>query len=419
MIVRIEPKPLNGTVEVISSKSLSHRYVIAAGLSKDRSVIDNVLDSDDLLATKKALKQLGVIFDGNAIKGTDFTYDGNVVDCHESGSTLRFFIPIFMLLDQEVTFHGKGRLPDRPLDVYKEMFEKTYLWKKQGSRELPLTVKGPLIGGTYHMRGDVSSQFMTGLLFALPLAKEDSMIHLTTPLSSKDYVELTLDVLKAFGIHIKYDNHQFFIKGNQTYKAVQARVEGDFSQAAFFMVAGLIGKPLTLTGLNPSSKQGDQKIVDILKKMQGNVVYDLETASYQITPSVTQATTIDLDPIPDLGPILMVLAGLSLGTTHFKGISRLRLKESDRMEAMRKALEILGVEVIVSGDEAWIKGVPFFKGNVVLDGANDHRIVMALSIASIKAQGTITITHAESIAKSYPTFFQVFKNLGGTIDELK
>ena len=414
MNIHIEPRKLKGSVHVISSKSLSHRYVIASGLAHGVSTIKNVLISDDLEYTKKALSSFGVQFQEDSIRGSMLNYDGTTLDCGESGSTLRFMIPIAMMQDKEVKFTGKGKLPERPLNVYQELFkDRDVLFKHTSDQELPLIVKGPLLGGDYHLRGDVSSQFITGLLFALPLAKKDSKIILTTPLTSKDYVELTLDVLKEFGVDVKRDAHGFEIKGNQTYQPATTEVEGDFSQAAFFLVAGLIGEEITLFGLNPSSKQGDKKIVDLLKKMGGNIIFDDKKKAYIASPSVTKGITIDLTDIPDLGPILMVLASLSEGITHFKGVSRLRIKESDRLAAMDQALSILGVSMKIQDDEAWIEGVKNFKGNVNLNGAKDHRIVMALSIASLKANGAITISTAESISKSYPTFFEIFNHLGG------
>lgn len=414
MNITIEPKKLKGNVKVISSKSLSHRYVIASGLAQGVSVIKNVLLSDDLTYTKRALSSFGVQFDGDNVKGSLLHYDGKEIDCGESGSTLRFMIPIAMMQNQEVRFTGKGKLPVRPLDVYRELFKnQNILFKHIGENELPLIVKGPLSGGTYDLRGDVSSQFITGLLFALPLAKNDSKINLTTPLASKDYVELTLDVLKEFGIDIKRVEQGFEIKGNQKYQVVTTEVEGDFSQAAFFLVAGLIGDEVILSGLNPNSKQGDKKILDLLIQMGGHITFDEEKRVYHALPSVTHGIEIDLTDIPDLGPILMVLAALSQGVTHFKGVSRLRIKESDRLKAMEIALKQLGVSMTIKNDEAWIEGVDYFKGNVILDGASDHRIVMALSIASIKTKGSITITSSESITKSYPTFFEIFNHLGG------
>jgi 3-phosphoshikimate 1-carboxyvinyltransferase len=373
MNVFIEPKPLSGHVEVISSKSLSHRFVIAAGLAHGTSILHHVLDSDDLDATKAALAHFGVTFEGQRVSSNGFHYDFKPIDCHESGSTLRFMIPIAMLQDQEVTFTGKGRLPERPLTVYKDLFKDQLNYPEH--RYLPCRIKGPLSNVDYFLRGDVSSQFFTGLLFALPCLNHDSTITWTTPLASKGYIDLTIDVLNQFGVHIIQNDHQFIIKGHQKYQPIEASVEGDYSQAAFWFAAGLLGEKLSLSNL------------------------------------------IDLDDIPDLGPILMVLASFAQGVTHFTHISRLRIKESDRVEAMVEALTSCGVNVTTKDDELWIEGKSEVEGGITLQGHNDHRIVMALSIMSIKTKKGLTITDKEAVKKSYPHFFDVFQSLGGIVHE--
>lgn len=417
MNVKVVPRKLSGKVDVISSKSLSHRYVIASGLAQGISTIHHVLDSDDLDATKEALSHFGVTFHSNQIIGHPFVYDGQPIDCKESGSTLRFMIPLAMLQNEEVTFTGKGRLPDRPLGVYEDIFKTKISFPSQKS--LPCLVKGPLCGGEYALRGDVSSQFITGLLFALPLVKENSVITWTTPLSSKGYIDLTIDVLKQYGIRINEFHDRFEIDGNQVYQPLHTTVEGDFSQAAFWIVAGLLGGPIALSNLNPTSKQGDAAIISIIKDMGGQINYLSDEKIYQIIPSQTHGITIDLTDIPDLGPILMVLAAFSKGKTHFKAVSRLKMKESDRLDAMYRALTLCGVKMMIQDDEAWIEGQPSIDGNIKLDGASDHRIVMALSIMAIKAKHPITITHAKAIQKSYPTFFNMYQSLGGVVSELK
>jgi 3-phosphoshikimate 1-carboxyvinyltransferase len=418
MKIKITPHPLSGTVDVISSKSLSHRYVIAAGLSQGTSTIKHVLDSDDLTATKKALENLGVTFKGDYITGGDFKLRQKEFDCYESGSTLRFMIPIALLQKEKVVFTGRVKLPERPLDVYESIFKQknidyAYLSKKK----LPLEIKGPLRAGYYQVLGNVSSQFITGLLFALPTLKKDSVIEHVTPLESKGYIDLTLDVLDQFGIQIRYEHPYFYIKGNQSYQNGSYTVEGDYSQAAFWMVAGLIGDQIKLTNLNPLSKQGDKKIIDIITEMQGKIKYYKKDDSYVVTPSATKEAVIDLSQIPDLGPILMVLAALSKGITVFKHVSRLRMKESDRLEAMYQTLKKFGVDITLREDEAIIKGRDKLRGNQVFDSYGDHRIAMAIAIAAIKADGDVVISNAEVIQKSYPTFYEEYQKLGGIIYE--
>ena len=418
MNITITPKPLTGVVDVISSKSLSHRYVIAAGLSQGHSIIKNVLDSDDLVATKKALMNLGVSFFNDEIRGSTLQLKHHEIDCLESGSTLRFMIPISLLQKEKVIFKGRGKLPDRPLDIYIQMFNDKHIdYHFLGDKNLPLEIKGPLKAGYYQLKGDVSSQFFTGLLFALPLLKRDSVIEHVTPLESIGYIHLTLDVLEKFGVHITYQHPYFYIKGHQTYQPINHTVEGDFSQAAFWMVAATIGDKIKLKHLNPLSKQGDKAIMDVIRDMGGNVKFYKTTESFIVSPSSTVGRTIDLSQIPDLGPILMVLAAISEGTTTFKHVNRLRIKESDRLDAMYQTLKKFGVDMTIHDDEATIKGQKVLKGNQIFDSFGDHRIAMAIAIAAIKANGNVTITNADVIKKSYPSFFDVYQSLGGIIHE--
>ncbi len=424
MNVTIKPSKLSGVVGVVSSKSLSHRYVIAAGLAKGTSVVYNVLDSQDLSATKKAMEGLNVRFEDEKVIAEDYKLIHNEVFCHESGSTLRFMIPIYMLQKEKVIFHGDNRLIDRPIDVYETLFRNKDLGFKylEEPHFLPLEVQGKLEGGHYPILGNISSQFVSGLLFALPLAKKDSDIELLTPLSSKGYVDMTLDTLEKFGIEYQWEGNHIYIKGKQKYQPRVVTVEGDFSQAAFWMVAGTINKhqlPLQLRNLDANSKQGDKIIADIISEMGGYLYYQKDLKQYVVHPRQTKGITIDVDPNPDLGPVLMVLAALSEGETHFINCKRLKIKESDRLKAMYEVLTKLGVEMRITDDEAWIKGQTSFKGDLTLDAYNDHRIAMAIAIASLRAEGDITITNSECVAKSYPDFFEVFKSLGGQVSEIK
>jgi 3-phosphoshikimate 1-carboxyvinyltransferase len=424
MKVIIKPSKLNGTVHVVSSKSLSHRYVIAAGLAKGTSVVSNVLDSNDLSATKKALQGLNVSFEDEKVIGSGYKLINNTVDCIESGSTLRFMIPIYMLQKEKVVFKGSGGLIDRPLNVYETIFKEKELGFRHLDKDhyLPLEIEGKLEGGHYKVRGDISSQFVSGLLFALPLAKKDSIIEITTPLSSKGYVDMTLDTLKKFGITYEYVDNRIFIPGKQKYEPRVLGVEGDFSQAAFWMIAGTINQhtlPLFLRNLDPMSKQGDRKIADIISKMGGYLYFQKDLRQYVVYPRQTKGgLTIDIDPIPDLGPILMVLAALSEGETHFINCHRLKIKESDRLNAMYEVLTKFGVEMKITDDEAWITGQSSLKGDLEFSSYQDHRIARAIAIASLRADGKITITDSQAVEKSYPDFYQVFKNLGGLINEV-
>ncbi len=420
MNIKIHPKSLKGTVEVVSSKSLSHRYIIAAALSDKESMILNVLKSKDLEATKSALEALGAKFNGDCVIPADLILRDKEVNMNESGSTLRFMIPIYMLQDQPVIVSGKNRLVDRPLNVYDDLFkDKKVVFKHlDESHQLPVMVQGKIKGGYFPLRGDVSSQFISGLLFTLPLAKKDSVIELTSPLESKGYVDLTLDVLKNFGIHILQVDNFIYIKGGQKYVSKDVTVEGDFSQSVFWLAAGLFGhEPLVLKNLNQDSLQGDKAVIDILKEMKADITY--VEGNYIVKPSKTKGTLIDLTQVPDLGPMLMGVAALSEGKTTFINFERLRIKESDRVEAMKDVLSRFGVDMAIFSDKIEIEGCELLKGNVEIDTYNDHRVAMAAAVLAIKADGDVLITQAECVKKSYPKFFEEYQKLGGDIDEVR
>ena len=417
MNVTLSQSQLQGSLAVVSSKSLSHRALIAAGLAQGISTIHNLLDCDDLTATKNALKALGVRIEKKTIYGGTWRVKNSTIDAKESGSTLRFMIPIALLLDKPITFMGRKRLVKRPLDVYQDIFKTKVKYQPLSKNSLPLKVQGPLQSDHFTIPGNVSSQFISGLLFALPLLNGDSVLNLSTPLESKGYVDLTLDTLKSFGIDIKVKDNCFMIPGKQTYKPQDVTIEGDFSQAAFFMVAALLNGDVKLKNLNPNSKQGDKAIVDIIKKMGGDISYDDAQAWYHIKASKTKGTDIDLAQIPDLGPILMILAALSKGVTTFTSIDRLRIKESDRAASMIDILTTLGVKTTLNKDTLTIQGTKQFQGHHTFKSYDDHRIVMALSIAALKADGPITIKQADAINKSYPKFFDDYQTLGGIIQK--
>lgn len=417
--VRIIPSQLYGNIHIPPSKSLSHRAIIAAGLSKGISKIDNIIFSDDMIATMQGMRNLGVEIEteGNSlsIKG-----HGSVqlikkeIDCIESGSTLRFLIPIGLLTKEEVIFQGKGRLKERPLDPYLEIFEKQGIGY-QYYQKLPLTIKGSLKPDHFQLKGDISSQFITGLLFTLPLLEGDSKITITTGLESKGYVDLTLDILKKFSIEVENrDYKEFIIKGNQTYIPANYRVEGDFSQAAFWIVAGILGGQIECSDVNIDSSQGDKAIVSLVEQMQGEIVKMADKIS--IKTSKTKGITIDAAQCPDIVPILTVLAACSEGKTEIINAGRLRIKESDRLKAISTELNKLGADVQEKEDGLVIHGKDMLKGGMV-DSWNDHRIAMSLAVASIKCTEPVIITHSDAVKKSYPNFFEDFKKLGGKVDE--
>ncbi len=415
MIITVIPSDLSGSVDIIASKSLSHRYLIAAGLSESPSQISNLMESNDIDTTKEALRCLGASIEGARIVGGFPKLKCTTINARESGSTLRFLIPLAMCQSKPVMFIGEARLPKRSLAPYELVFKnKNLIYEKLSNEYLPIRISGPLYPGTFRIKGNVSSQFISGLLFALPLLQEDSNILVEPPFESKSYVDLTIETLKDFKITVIPTKTGYHIPGKQRYQPVHTEIEGDYSQAAFFIVAALINKqPLTIHNLNPNSIQGDREILTIIKRMQGK--YYFNNTTLKVYPSPTVGTTINLANIPDLGPILMILAAVSNGRTIFTNIRRLRFKESDRIKAISTILTQCDVIHTVEDNTMIIEGRERLKGNQTFDSFNDHRIVMALIVASLKFDGPISITNAQAINKSYPQFFDVFKALKGTI----
>ena len=417
MKVRITPSKLEGTVVIPPSKSLSHRAIIAAGLSNGKSIISNIMYSKDIIATIGAMRAIGanIIEHDNylEITGSKVKRISDVIDANESGSTIRFMIPIAMTIPDKVTFIGKNNLCKRPLDSFFEIFDKKNIKYERGEDYLPLEVEGKLTPGEYEIRGDISSQFITGLLYALPLLDGDSVIKITTPMESKGYIDLTIDMLKLFGIEIINDNYEkFIVKGNQEYKAHDYMVEGDFSQSAFFLVADMLGANIKLKAMNMHSHQGDKKIIADVEDFGGIIDYSDELLS--VKSDNVKNTIIDFSQSPDLGPALTVLAQLAEGTTKFINASRLRIKECDRITCMKEELEKLGGSIDEMPDGMIIYGINRLHGGVV-NSHNDHRVVMALAMATLRMDGDLVIENAEAITKSFPNFFEVFESLGGKI----
>jgi len=419
----IKSSKLSGIIHIPPSKSISHRAIISAALAKGISEINNLMMSQDIEATLEGMKAFGAeikkISDSSLrIRGMHHDpLKSSEISCRESGSTLRFLIPIAAAFSQSsMIFTGTKRLGERPLTPYYELFEKQNLSYKTNNGKLPLEIKGSLKSDEFFLPGNISSQFITGLLFALPLLNGDSSLHITSTLESKGYIDLTLDILRHFGIQItNTDDKNFYIQGNQTYVSKDYQVEGDFSQGAFWIVAGLIGNELNIKGLNTHSLQGDKVILDIVAKMGGNLL--IESNRILVKPSKTKGIVIDASQCPDLVPILAVLGSVSEGTTEIVNASRLRIKESDRLASTTRELNKLGAEIIEKTDSLIITGKKHLKGGVV-DSWNDHRIAMAMAIASIKCSEPVTITGSDSVKKSYPSFWKDFIKLGGELDEL-
>ena len=428
MKVKIKPSILSGEIVIQPSKSYSHRAIISAALAKGKkkSKINNLKFSVDIETTVKIMENWGAKITKKESSLEIIGNDGkivpknNYIQCNESGSTIRFLIPVALTSENELIFDGKGKLIDRPLDSYYKIFDKQEIKYETSEGKLPLKVNGKLKAGNYEIDGNVSSQFITGLLYALPLLDGDSTIVINKNLESKGYVDLTLEILKLFGIKIKNNDYKSFeIKGNQEYKSFDYTVEGDYSQVAFWIVAGIISankdNEIKCLHLNKYSLQGDKAIIEIVQKMGAKLeIFD----DYVIVkPSKTKGTIIDVSQCPDIAPILTVLGALSEGETKIINAERLRIKESDRIISIKTELNKLGAEVEEVGDSLVIQGVDTFEGGVEVSAWNDHRIAMSLAVASIRCKNEIVIDEAESVKKSYPHFWDDFEKMGGQIEK--
>ena len=428
--VKIFPTKLKGTVVAPSSKSMGHREIICAGLAAGTSIIDNISMSKDIEATMRCLKAINVAVDeipsmiegrkALQISGTGHPMAAaDSVDCGESGSTLRFFLPLGANLNCPLTFTGHGKLVSRPLQAYYDIFDEKFIQYFNDNGRLPVTVNGRLTPGTYKLPGDVSSQFVSGLLFALPLLNGDSIIEITSPLESSAYVDMTINCLAKFGVQIENEgglHRRYLVKGKQRYQAQDSQVEGDWSQAAFWTVGGSLGESVTCAGVDMDSLQGDKSVVEIMERMGAKL--ECGARSVSVSSGATQATLIDASNCPDIIPVLTVLASVSEGTTEIINAGRLRIKECDRLAAMTSELNKMGACITEEPEGLIIVGKPQgLTGGVAVDAWNDHRIAMSLAIAAQKCAEPIILTGAESVAKSYPTFWEDYKSVGGLVEE--
>ncbi len=413
MDLTITPGKLAGTVTPPPSKSQAHRALIAAALADGESVIDHVALSQDIEATLRCLGELGA----------DFTVDGSTVtvrgmganamsplrrmayprlDCGESGSTLRFLIPIALAVRGGGVFTGRGRLMERPLAPYFDLFDEKGI--SYEVKDGVLTVAGMLTPGVYQLPGDVSSQFFSGLLFALPLLSGPSALIPTSPLEGEGYVQMTLQAMGRFGVELPATLSlppQYHPQGNQTYRAARAQVEADWSQAAFWYAAGALGSSVAVEGMDPYSAQGDRAITDLTLRLSG--AGDVE---------------IDVSGCPDLVPPLAAIAALRAGgATRLVNAARLRLKESDRLTTVSQTLNALGADVAEGPDSLAIRGKEARSGGAAVDSCNDHRIAMMAAIAATRCVKPVTITGAQCVAKSYPDFWAEYQRLGGNIEK--
>ena len=411
----IKADKLVGEVSPPPSKSILHRYIIGSSLAKGISKIENISFSDDIIATIEAMKKLGaniekkdnyLLIDGS--KTFDKEYLNNSeIDCNESGSTLRFLFPLSIVKENKVLFKGKGKLFKRPLSPYFENFDK-YQIKYSHINENEILLDGVLKSGEYEIDGNISSQFITGLLFSLPLLNGNSKVIIKGKLESSSYIDITLDCLSKFGVKIINNSYQeFIIEGNQTYKSGNFEVEADYSQVAFFLVANSIGSDIKINGLNVNSLQGDKKIVDFISEIDNW--------------NKNEKLILDGSETPDIIPILSLKACISKKESEIINIARLRIKESDRLSATVQELSKLGFDLIEKEDSILINSRKDFNkinnSPVYLSSHSDHRIAMTIAIASTCYEGEIILDNLDCVKKSYPNFWEVFLSLGGKIYE--
>jgi 3-phosphoshikimate 1-carboxyvinyltransferase len=402
--IRIKPSKLKGKVLIPPSKSLSHRAIISASLCNENSVINNLIYSDDIKTTIEGMRSLGAeigLSENKAyIKRNNLIKQNPLINCMESGSSLRFLIPVALTLTSSLKFTGSKKLFERPLSVYYDIFKKQNINYKIS--ENLLYINGNLSSGNFEIPGNVSSQFISGLLLSLPLLEGDSEISIIGNLESNAYVDLTIEVLNKFGINIERNDKIFYIRGKQSYKSCEYSVEGDYSQAAFFLVANELGNEIECLGLNISSKQGDKEIINIINMFKDS-----------------NDIIIDASQIPDLVPIITVLAALKENhTTTIINAHRLRIKESDRLKAVTTEMNKLGACVRETNDGLIINGKASLIGGTSVNSWNDHRIAMSLAIAATRCKNDIILEDHFAINKSYPHFWNDYKSIGGAAIEL-
>ena len=416
MDVSIKWNKPNGAVRAIISKSDAHRALIAAALSQEPTIFNISYLSKDIEATINCLISLGAKIIQESDTLTVFPVlnrlQSPMLDCNESGSTLRFLIPVAAVVSDSVTFKGNGRLSQRPLTPLIEEMEKNGC--KFSTSSLPLSISGKLKSGKYTLPGDVSSQFISGLLFALPLLDGNSEILLTSPLQSSAYADMTIDTLNKFGIKITKTNSGFVIHGNQSYISPQKYdIEGDWSNIAPFMAVGALSGEIKAFGLDPKSKQSDIAILSVLKKFGAEII--TENKAYIVRLKDKKPLSLDVSQYPDLFPVIAVLLCGANGKSVLYNAKRLRIKESDRIDSTLNLIKNLGGYAESDDDSLTIFGTGKLKGGKC-DSFNDHRIVMAAAVASSISDNEVIISGAEAINKSYPTFFNDLKQNGGTIN---
>lgn len=420
MNIKLNKSILSGTVSAIASKSQAHRLLIGAALSTSPSRVICSETSADIDATVNCLNALGahIVYEDGVflVQPVKTPISGErILDCGESGSTLRFMLPVACALGADAIFQMGGRLPSRPLSpLYEELISHGCALSPHGMN--PLHTSGHLSGGKFTIPGNISSQFITGLMFALPILPEDSQIKIIGDIESGPYIDMTIAALKEYGIVIKPGDHCYRIQGNQHYAATQVvSVEGDWSNAAFWLCAGaLSAHGITVTNINRKSLQGDKSVVAFLERFGAHITYG--DNSVTVSHGALRGINIDASDTPDLVPILAAVASVANGKTTIFNAERLRIKESDRLKTVTETLRQLGADITETSDGLLINGKKQLTGGTVRSHG-DHRIAMTAAIISTVCIDAVTIIEAQAVNKSYPGFFKDFTALGGTSEE--
>lgn len=410
----VQPTRFAGEIRAVPSKSDAHRALIAAALACGESRLSDWGDSDDVQATLRALETLGLVRtrSGFSLSGGGEMRSDTAIACGQSGSTLRFLIPLTLALGEGACFTGAGRLMQRPLSAYERLFTRQGIgWRREGQR---LAVSGRLEAGLYELPGDVSSQFVTGLCFALPLLERDSQIRFTSPLESAGYVSMTLETLRRFGIVIHEGAEGLDIPGGQRYRPAVYAIEGDWSYGAFWLAAGAMGGDVTVRGLKSPSLQGDSRVADILWEMGAAIAQSGDAA--HACGGALQGVEVSLADVPDLAPVLAVAACAAHGRSRFTQARRLRIKESDRLAAIGRMVTDLGGRISLGEDEFTIEGAGRIAGGAV-ETRHDHRMAMAAAVAAAASEGPVRLDDGDCVAKSAPDFWRHYHRLGGICDE--
>ena len=411
--VKVYKSSLRGLVNAMPSKSYTHRILICSAFSDKPVKVKGLVYSNDVLSTLNCITALGAeveTFGGECLITPVKRVKNGVLKCGESGSTLRFMLAVAAALGGEHIFTGEGRLPERPVaPLIKTLVSGGITVKGEG---LPLTLSGKLRGGFYNIDGEQSSQFLSGLLLAAPLTGEDVHIEAEGKLNSFGYVDITLDVMEKFGIKTEVYQNGYFIKGGQKYVSPEEiAVEGDWSNAAFALAGGLLTGEVSVAGLLPHSRQGDKAVTEVFKLFGGEIGF--ENGVYVAKKSVLKGANVNVENIIDAAPIISVLAAFAEGNSVISGVGRLRLKESDRLEAVKDLINGLGGFAEIAGDALLIKGRSELPGGNV-SGRNDHRIVMAAVTAGARCGARVA--DIEAVKKSYPAFFEDYLKIGGVFD---